>query len=126
MLLNLSDLSSETLQEQFVRQVRALILSGELTGGDELPSIRGLARDHQVSVITVQRAYEALERGGLIQARRGKGFFVSPLTEAARLESALSQLDDRLEPVLEQARAEGLTAEHILRRVSTLLDSVVV
>src|SRR5690606_26038972 len=67
MLLKLSDLSSETLQEQLVRQVRALILRGELAGGDELPSIRGLARDHQVSVITVQRAYEALERHGLIQ-----------------------------------------------------------
>ena len=71
MLLNLSDTSTETLQGQLARQVRGLILGGDLPPGAELPSIRSLASEQKVSVVTVQRAYEALEREGLIQARRG-------------------------------------------------------
>ena len=78
MILNLSDLSDEPLQGQIVRQVRAKILAGELAADSDLPSIRSLAREQQVSVITVQRAYESLVREGLIHSRRGKGFFVIP------------------------------------------------
>ena len=70
MLLNLTDLSDESLQSQISRQIRAKILSGELAAGEVLPSIRGLARDQHVSVITVQRGYENLERDGLIHSRR--------------------------------------------------------
>ncbi|MCB0317005.1 MAG: GntR family transcriptional regulator, partial [Calditrichaeota bacterium] len=81
MILNLTDISDEPLQSQISRQVRAKILAGELGAGDNLPSIRGLARDQRVSVITVQRAYEYLEREGLIHSRRGKGFFVSELSD---------------------------------------------
>lgn len=124
MLLNLSDQSPETLQDQLVRQVRAQILAGDLTAGTELPSIRGLARDQKVSVITVQRGYEALERASLIQARRGKGFFVLPLSEAEKQELAFVQLEARLTPVLEQARAEGLNSASILRRVTAILEGV--
>jgi len=124
MLLNLSDHSDETLQEQLVRQVRAQVLAGDLPAGTDLPSIRGLAREQRVSVITVQRAYEWLERAGLIQARRGKGFFVLPLTEAERESMALANLDAGLVPLLEQARAEGLSAGAIQRRVTVILEGV--
>jgi GntR family transcriptional regulator len=75
MLLNLTDLSDESLQNQLSRQVRAKILNGELMAGEMLPSIRSLAREQRVSVITIQRGYETLEREGLIHSRRGKGFF---------------------------------------------------
>ncbi|MBT7597919.1 MAG: winged helix-turn-helix transcriptional regulator, partial [Gemmatimonadetes bacterium] len=66
MLLNLSDQSSETLQQQIVRQLRSRILTGELAAGDALPSIRGLAKQLRVSVITVDRAYDRLSQEGLI------------------------------------------------------------
>jgi GntR family transcriptional regulator len=124
MLLNLSDRSPETLQGQLIRQVRALILTGDLLAGAELPSIRSLASEQKVSVITVQRAYEALERDGLIQARAGRGFFVLPLSDEERRAMALAQLDERLLPALEQATAEGLTAEVILRRIAAILEGV--
>ena len=88
MLLNLTDLSAEPLQSQIVRQVRAKILTGELTTGSDLPSIRRQAREQRISVITVQRAYETLERQGLIHSRRGKGFFVSERKESPRAEPA--------------------------------------
>ena len=61
MILNLSELSDEPLHAQVSRQIRAKILSKDMTGGDPLPSIRSLAREQRVSVITVQRAYDDLD-----------------------------------------------------------------
>ncbi len=124
MLLNLSDNSSETLQGQLTRQIRGLILNGDLEAGAELPSIRGLAGDQKVSVITVQRAYEALERERLIQARRGRGFFVLPLSPDDRRALAVARLDEGLQPVLEQAIAEGLAPGEVVRRVALILEGI--
>ena len=88
MILNLTDLSGEPLQSQIYRQIRAMILSGDLKAAEMLPSIRRLAREEKVSVITIQRGYELLEREGLILSRRGKGFFVSEIHELEKKELA--------------------------------------
>ena len=117
MLLNLTDLSSEPLQSQIVRQIRAKILSGELEAETDLPSIRALASTQHVSVITVQRAYETLLREGLIHARRGKGFFVSELPRDQKKEMAKQKLADGLKPIVETALAEGLSVQEIKRAV---------
>ncbi len=122
MLLDLTDLSTESLQSQIINQVRARILSGELTVAEGLPSIRSLARSHRVSVITVQRAYEELMRQGLIHSRRGKGFFVSELSTDGRKEMALGRLVDRLRELFDAANNEGLDAHDIRRAVDGLLD----
>jgi GntR family transcriptional regulator len=121
MLLTLTDLAAETLQSQIVRQIRARILAGDLSAGTDLPSIRELARDHQVSVITVQRAYETLLREGLIHSRRGKGFFVSPMADTEKRRLAQQRLGERLQPVVAAAAAEGLTGGEILEAVRSLL-----
>jgi len=122
MLLSLTDLSSETLQSQIVRQVRARVLTGDLRAGEDLPSIRELARAQHVSVITVQRAYEALMREGLIHSRRGKGFFVSELPEAEKRSLARERLSDHLRPILAAASAEGLTRREIVEAVDSILN----
>ncbi len=124
MILNLSDHSGETLQNQLVQQVRALILSGDLPAESELPSIRSLATEQKVSVITVQRAYETLERYGLIRARRGKGFSVVQLDADERRRLALARFEEALQPRLEQARAEGLSDAELLASVSRVLAGV--
>ncbi len=124
MILQLSDQSNETLQNQIVQQIRALILSGDLEDGAELPSIRGLAAGQKVSVITVQRAYETLERHGLILARRGKGFQVVTLPAAERRRLAVARFEEAIQPQLEQALAEGLSANEILASVGRQLDGV--
>ena len=121
MILNLTDISDEPLQSQISRQVRAKILAGELGAGDNLPSIRGLARDQRVSVITVQRAYEYLEREGLIHSRRGKGFFVSELSDSAKKEMAKTRLLETLQAPLLAALAEGLSKADIQQIVQLLL-----
>ena len=121
MLLNLTDLSEESLQSQIIRQVRARILSGDLRGSDSLPSIRALARQHRVSVITVQRAYEWLVREGLIHSRRGKGFFVSELQMERKKEMSRQRLIENLSPIVSTALAEGLSPQDILQALREVL-----
>ncbi len=124
MLLNLTDLSDEPLQSQISRQIRAKILAGELAAGEMLPSIRALARDVHVSVITVQRGYEQLERYGLIHSRRGKGFFVSEIQEGRKKEMAKHKFIEDMRPLLAEAFAEGLTGDEIMAAFRTILNEL--
>ena len=124
MLLNLTDLSDEPLQSQISRQIRAKILAGELAAGEVLPSIRGLARDVHVSVITVQRGYEQLERDGLIHSRRGKGFFVSEIQEGRKKDMARQKLIEDMRPLLAEAYAEGLSGDEIMAAFRAILDEL--
>ena len=109
MILNLSELSDEPLHAQITRQIRAKILSENLAGGDPLPSIRGMAKEQRVSVITVQRSYEDLEREGLVQSRRGKGFWVAPIPEGRKQKMAKERFADALEKLVAHAAAEGVS-----------------
>lgn len=122
MLLNLTDLSDEPLQGQISRQIRARILAGGLPAGETLPSIRALARAQQVSVITVQRAYEALEREGLIHSRRGKGFFISELRDQRRKDMAEQRLIQKMAPLVADARSEGLSKAEIKEVFETVMN----
>jgi GntR family transcriptional regulator len=124
MLLHLTDLSDEPLQGQIVRQVRAKVLAGELDPGTDLPSIRKLARDHHVSVITVQRAYESLENEGLIHSRRGKGFFVTELSDETKKRMARERLREVLAPIVKAALAEGLGKKEIEKMIGEILQDV--
>ena len=92
MLLNLSEQSNEPLHSQIARQIRARILTGGLEPGAQLPSIRALALELRVSVITVQTAYDSLLKDGLIATRRTKGSVVADLTEAERRDAARRSL----------------------------------
>ena len=124
MLLHLTDISTEPLQGQIVRQIRAKILAGELTAGADLPSIRKLASELHVSVITVQRAYESLEYQGLVHARPGRGFIVSELSKDGRKGIARERLREVLEPRIKSALAEGLSKEEVSKIISTIMKEV--
>jgi GntR family transcriptional regulator len=123
MLLHLSDLSQEPLHQQISRQIRAKVLSGDLAEGEPLPSIRALAREQRVSVITVQRAYEDLDREGIIDSRRGKGFFVASLTDAKKLDISSKRLKESLVPIIKDAIAAGLTKEQIMKVIREMLEA---
>jgi GntR family transcriptional regulator len=124
MILNITDYSNEPLQGQLVRQIRAKILSNEIAAGSELPSIRSLARDQHISVITVQRAYETLEGENLIHSRRGKGFFVSEVKENTKKDLAKQRLMEGIEPLFKNAIAEGMTKEEIATIFNVLLRKI--
>lgn len=115
MILNLTDLSDEPLHAQISRQIRAKILSEDLGGGDALPSIRGLARDQRVSVITIQRSYDDLEREGLVRSRRGKGFWVADLPDGRRQTMAEERFADALWELVAHSAAEGLNGAEMRR-----------
>lgn len=113
LLLHLSDLSSEPLHGQISRQIRARILAHELEGDQPLPSIRALAREQRVSVITVQRAYDDLEREGLLRSRPGKGFFVVAIPEERKQTMAEQRLELALDRLIAESIAEGLERPQI-------------
>ena len=121
MILTLSELSDEPLHAQISRQIRSKILSQDITGGAALPSIRGLAREQRVSVITVQRAYDDLEREGLVRSRRGKGFWVMTLPEERKKKMAVERFSIALEELVRHASADGLSADEMRRVLADLL-----
>jgi GntR family transcriptional regulator len=120
--LQLNDLSPEPLHSQLSRQIRAMVLAGDLGVGAELPSIRALASRVRVSVITVQRAYESLEQEGLIYARRSQGFVVLGLPDRQRREIAIARLTALVGPAVRDSLAAGLTPDEVKAAVSSVLD----
>ncbi len=122
MILNLSELSDEPLHAQISRQIRAKILSADLADSDPLPSIRSMAKEARVSVITVQRAYEDLEREGLVRSRRGKGFWVASIPERRKQKMAEERFADALEKLVAHAAADGLNGTDMRRILEKLLE----
>ena len=88
------------IYEQIVSQLKNAIVTGALSAGEALPSIRALAADLQVSVITTKRAYEELEKEGLIRSVAGKGFYVCEYNTGYLLEKQLMTLEKRLSEII--------------------------
>jgi len=100
----ISNSSGVPIYEQIVRQLKGLILSGRLPEGEALPSMRLLARDLRISVITTKRAYEELERDGFICTVAGKGSFVAQQDVELARESSLREIEQHLQAALELSR----------------------
>jgi len=123
MKILLSNASSAPIYEQILRQIRAQILSGDLPEGSPLPSIRKLAQTLQISVITTKRAYDELEREGLIDTVGGKGTFVaSPNAEFLR-EKHVRAVEEKLAEALDLARGAGIPDPEVKRMLNLLLES---
>ena len=116
----ISTSSGQPIYEQICRQVKGAIAAGRLRPGDPLPSIRALARDLRISVITTKRAYEELERDGFIQTVAGKGSFVSTQTLELAKESGLREIEEHLQAALDLARQAGMTVEELQQILQTL------
>ena len=101
------------IYEQIVVQIKQAIVAGELTEGEALPSMRLLAKELRISVITTKRAYEELEREGFITTVPGKGCFVAPKNLELARENALRQVEEHLQKALECARLGGVTAAEV-------------
>ena len=109
------------IYDQITRQVKTLILTGVLGEGEALPSMRALARDLRISVITTKRAYEELEREGFIDTVAGKGSFVAQQNLELARESSLREIEAHLQAAVELSRQAGLTmteVENILHVLS--------
>lgn len=100
----ISNSSGQPIYEQICRQVKGAVASGKLKPGEPLPSIRNLARDLRISVITTKRAYEELERDGFICTIAGKGSFVAQQDVELARESSLREIEEHLTAALELSR----------------------
>ena len=116
----LSNSSGKPIYEQIADQVREQILSGALSAGDALPSMRLLAKELRISVITTKRAYEELERDGFLDNVPGKGCFVAPQNRELLREAQLRRVEDVLAQAVDEARKGGFSLSE-LQELLTLL-----
>ena len=107
----ISNASGLPIYEQITTQIKQKILSGELAAGEALPSIRALAKDLRISVITTKRAYDELEREGLVCTVAGKGCFVAARNREWIREELLRQIETHLEKVAELAAQADVSGE---------------
>ena len=105
--------SDEPIYKQIASQLREQILSGKLKSGDMLPSIRVLAQNLKISVITTMKAYEELSEEGLITASKGKGYFVNAQDKKMLEEQYMRQLEEDLTNAIHSAKIAGIGLEEL-------------
>jgi len=120
----ISNSVDEPIYEQIVKQIKNLIINGDLEEGDALPSIRNLAKELQISVITTKRAYEELERDGFINKVAGKGTFVAPQNQALLKERRLKVVEEKLAEAVNAARIINLSLGELQEMLKILYEEV--
>ena len=108
MKIVISNSSPDPIYEQAARQIKSAIIAGELKEGEPLPSIRKLAKELQISVITTQRAYEELEREGFIDTVGGKGCFVAAQNKELLREKKRKLVEEKLADTVSEAKMLGI------------------
>ncbi len=109
----ISNASDKPIYEQIYTQIKGAILRGECKEGESLPSIRVLAKELRISVITTKRAFDDLERDGFIYSVQGKGSFVAAKNKEVLREEYLRQAENKLEEAIELGRSGGLSDEEL-------------
>ena len=109
----ISNSSNDPIYLQIVNQIKAMIMSGELTPGEALPSMRNLAMQMRISLITTKRAYEELERDGFIETYTGKGSFVKAQNAEFLKEENLRQIEGLLSEAVDKAKMNSISFEEL-------------
>ena len=112
--------SDSPTYEQIEEQIRAMIISGELKAGDALPSMRLLARELRISIITTKRAYEDLEREGYIESFTGRGSFVKAVSSERMRETLVFELEEALQIAIDKAKLAKIPLEEVEERLRLL------
>ena len=124
MNVNVQTKSGLPIYEQIERQIKEMIVSGELKEGEMLPSIRALAADVKISVITVKRAYEDLEKEGMIYSVQGKGFYVDNPDLNYMKEKKTLGLEEQLAGWVDAAKQSGMSQEDAVSMLSILWEDM--
>lgn len=114
MELIISNASEKPIYEQIFSQIKGNIISGKLSEGDALPSIRALAKDLRISVITTKRAYDELERAGYINTVAGKGCFVAEKNIEMAREEHLREIEIHMQRIIALAAALNMSGDEII------------
>ena len=118
----ISNISGVPLYEQIKEQIKSQILTGKLTEGDALPSMRVLAKELKISIITTKRAYEDLERDGFIYSVTGKGSFVKGVNGDLIKENMLFEIEKLLEGAVDKAVLGRITLEELQEMLAVLYE----
>ena len=116
----ISNSSDKPIYEQISSQIKNKIMNGTLEAGEMLPSMRALAKDLHISVITVQRAYEDLTRDGFIETVSGKGSFVASQNKEFIQEEQLRKAEELLQQVVDIGRSHGISYEQMANILKVL------
>ena len=114
--------ASVPIYEQISSQIKALIICGDLKAGEALPSIRGLAKSLHISVLTVQKAYDAVQADGFIETTAGKGCFVSAQNQDFYLEEQQKRIEEHFTEAIEIAKVSGIKLDQLQSLLSLLYE----
>ena len=120
----LSNTSGKPIYTQIADQVKEQVCSGALAAGEALPSMRLLAKELRISVITTKRAYEDLERDGFLENVPGKGCFVAPQNRELLREAQLRRVEEKLTQAIEEARRGAVSLEELKEMLTELYQEV--
>lgn len=120
----ISNSSGEPIYEQIVKQIKNLILIGELTEGDSLPSIRNLAQELRISVITTKRAYEELEKEGFVETVPGKGSYVAGQNKELLKEKRMRLIEEKLSQVVDESKLINLSLDELIEMLKILYEEI--
>ena len=120
--MQLKQNSGVPIYQQIADSFRTDILAGKYEQGEFLPSIRGLAKDLKISVITTMKAYEQLAQEGLVTAAQGKGFYVNAQDSEMIKEQHLRKVESSLNDAIESAKIAGLSMDELRKTLDTLID----
>lgn len=120
----ISNSSPEPIYQQIVIQLKQLILEGDLNEAEGLPSIRSLAKELQISVITTKRAYEELERDGYIETVAGKGSFVAAQNKELLREKRLRVVEEKVADAIAASKTAGLDRQDLLEMFKLLYEEI--
>ncbi len=122
MRIIITNSSNEPIYEQIINQVKTLILKDELKEGQLLPSIRGLAKDLQISVITTKRAYDELEKEGFLEVIPGKGSYVALQNTELLKEQKIKIIEAKLNEIVDESKLLGFTFEDVNSMLKILFE----
>ncbi len=125
MKIIISNSSLDPIYEQINKQIKAQIISGDLNEGDALPSIRKLAKELQISVITTKRAYEELEKEGFVDTVGGKGCFVAMQNKELLKEKKMKTIEEKMGDTVKDAKKLGIRLKELKEMLSILYDEEV-
>ena len=120
--ISISQSSPRPIYEQIEDRFRSLIIAGELNEGDELPSIRALAQDLRVSVITVKRAYDELVAAGFLTSVQGKGCYVSVKNKELFREQRMRVVEQKLDEAVTEGKLIGLTLDELQTMLAIIFE----
>lgn len=120
--IHINNHASKPIYEQISDQLRTLIMQGELSAGEAIPSIRSMAKSLHISVLTVQKAYDTLQADGFIETTAGKGCFVSAQNQDFYLEEQQKKIEEHFSEAIDLARCSGIRLDKLVSLLTILYE----